>query len=132
MTKTFMPTPSSPSSIFTQTLFISLSEAPPIVLGSSHGPVQHLQSRYWLRTKEPERVIDIFLISVSNLLLLLPSVVKARKRSREHVSRMNFIVGLDITSRLRRVFMHKNYCNMSSKLQNITKSLMLLHIKLQK
>ena len=97
MTKTFMPT--AIISIFSRTLFKSLSEAPLIFLGSSHGPLQHLQSRYWLRTKEPERVIDIFLISVSNLLLLLTSVVKARKRSREHVSRRNFIVGLAITSR---------------------------------
>ena len=64
MTKTSMPTASFPSSIFSQTLFISLSEAPRIVLGSSHGPVQHLQSRYWLRTKEPERVIDIFLFCI--------------------------------------------------------------------
>ena len=62
MTKTFMPT--AIISIFSRTLFKSLSEAPLIFLGSSHGPLQHLQSRYWLRTKEPERVIDIFLFCI--------------------------------------------------------------------
>ena len=50
----------------------------------------HLASRCWLQTMELER---------TNLLILLPLFVKARKRSRKHVSRMNFIVRLDITSR---------------------------------
>ena len=65
ITKTLMITAGlAPSSIFSHTLVTSLSEAPRIVPGSSHGPLQHLQSRYWLRTKEPERVIDIFLFRI--------------------------------------------------------------------